>query len=163
MNETAYQGLLNAARTGVLGIDTTAVRQAEYNAYNNAMQNAQIQNAQIQNSAAIQNTGAIVSGMGVSGLGGYTYGGGAQPIVPVPIYAIPQGNILKDPNRIASMTMPLTALVDLWRVKWGDTWLHDRQLPPAEDLDLWSMAAVRLHANSKFEIVASYFRLREDA
>lgn len=92
------------------------------------------------------------------------YGAQGTPYTPHRVYEIPNNSIIKDPNKIASMVMPLSALVDIWRVKFGDTWLPSGEPPPAtEDYELWKMAAVRLHANSKFEVVAGYFRLKENA
>lgn len=150
MIEDAYNNMMQAGAMGQTALDNHIMRQ---------QQAAQIA---MMNGSALQNRGVIYGG-GSGGSLGSVYDSAQQALPSQPIYILPTTNIMKDPNSIASMCMPLTALVDLWRVKWGDTWLYDRALPPVEDLDLWTMAAVRLHASNKFEIVSQYFRLREDA
>lgn len=139
-----FQGLLNAVGHGGAGQSSTATEQ-------------QIR----QQNAAMQNASGIYNSVGALGGGYFTQ---ASVAVQPAVYEIPNGGIVKDPNKNAAMTMPLSALVDLWRVKFGDTWLYAHgTLHSVEDFDLWKMAAVRLYANNKFEVVAEHFRLREDA
>jgi len=70
-----------------------------------------------------------------------------------------------NPNKDPVYSMPLSQLVNLWRAKFGDTWVDVSEL---ED-DFWSDASARLHTNKKMEELnhhsdtTPWSRLKEDA
>ena len=70
-----------------------------------------------------------------------------------------------NPNNDPVYSIPLSQLVNLWRAKYGDTWIDVSEL----DDDFWSDASARLHKNKKMEELnhhsdnAPWARLKEDA
>lgn len=66
-----------------------------------------------------------------------------------------------DPNKLEAWTMPMSALVNLWRAKFLDEWVivRTRELEP-----FWQAGFTRLNRASKFEEApGQWVRLREDA
>ena len=70
-----------------------------------------------------------------------------------------------NPNNHPVYSIPLSELVNLWRVKFGDTWIDVSEL----DDDFWEDASARLHTNKKMEELnhhsgnTPWARLKEDA
>ena len=70
-----------------------------------------------------------------------------------------------NPNNDPVYSIPLSELVNLWRAKYGDTWIDVSEI---ED-DFWSDASARLHSNKKMEELnhhsdnSPWARLKEDA
>lgn len=52
-----------------------------------------------------------------------------------------------NPNKDPVYSIPLSELVNLWRAKYGDTWVDVSEI---ED-DFWSDASARLHSNKMME------------
>jgi hypothetical protein len=71
---------------------------------------------------------------------------------------------LFDPNKDPVYSIPLSQLVNLWRAKFGDTWVDVSEI----DDDFWSDASARLHTNKKMEELnhhtgnTPWARLKED-
>lgn len=71
------------------------------------------------------------------------------------------------PNDFPALCMPLSQLLDVWRVKFGDTWLQESGMLATEEPAFWKHAFVRLKQNSMFEQYvmdhgAAWFRLKEE-
>jgi hypothetical protein len=72
---------------------------------------------------------------------------------------------LFNPNKHPVYSIPLSELVNLWRARYGDTWVDVSEI---ED-DFWSDASARLHSNKKMEELnhhsdnSPWARLKEDA
>ena len=70
-----------------------------------------------------------------------------------------------NPNKDPVYSIPLSELVNLWRARFGDTWVDVSEL---ED-DFWSDASARLHTNKMMEELnhhsdtTPWSRLKEDA
>ena len=70
-----------------------------------------------------------------------------------------------NPNKNPVWSIPLSELVNLWRARFGDTWIDVSEI---ED-DFWSDASARLHTNKKMEELnhhsgnTPWARLKEDA
>ena len=70
-----------------------------------------------------------------------------------------------NPNNDPVYSIPLSQLVNLWRAKFGDTWIDVSEL----EEDFWSDASARLHSNKKMEELnhhtdtTPWSRLKEDA
>ena len=70
-----------------------------------------------------------------------------------------------NPNNNPVYSIPLSELVNLWRAKYGDTWIDVSEL----DDDFWEDASARLHKNKKMEELdhhsgnTPWARLKEDA
>ena len=70
-----------------------------------------------------------------------------------------------NPNNHPVYSIPLSELVNLWRAKFGDTWIDVSEL----DDDFWEDASARLHTNKKMEELnhhsgnTPWARLKEDA
>ena len=70
-----------------------------------------------------------------------------------------------NPNNDPVYSIPLSELVNLWRARYGDTWVDVSEI---ED-DFWSDASARLHSNKKMEELnhhsdnSPWSRLKEDA
>jgi|Laugresbdmm110sd_1035091.scaffolds.fasta_scaffold143227_2 hypothetical protein len=70
-----------------------------------------------------------------------------------------------NPNEDPAWAMPLSGLVNMWRVRYGDTWIDVSEI---ED-EFWLSASSRLHRNKKMEEAETHddntpwARLREDA
>jgi len=70
-----------------------------------------------------------------------------------------------NPNKNPVYSIPLSELVNLWRARFGDTWVDVSEL---ED-DFWSDASARLHTNKMMEELnhhsdnSPWARLKEDA
>lgn len=56
---------------------------------------------------------------------------------------------LFNPNKDPVYSMPLSQLVNLWRAKFGDTWVDVSEL----EEDFWSDASCRLHQNNMMETI----------
>jgi hypothetical protein len=70
-----------------------------------------------------------------------------------------------DPNKHPATQMALTALVDLWRAKYGDTWV-DCMAPVEEGDTFWPAGGARLERNGKlekYEDGTTWLRIKEDA
>jgi len=70
-----------------------------------------------------------------------------------------------NPNKDPVYSIPLSELVNLWRARFGDTWVDVSEL---ED-DFWCDASARLHQNKMMEELnhrsdtTPWSRLKEDA
>jgi hypothetical protein len=70
-----------------------------------------------------------------------------------------------NPNKDPVYSIPLSELVNLWRARFGDTWVDVSEL---ED-DFWCDASARLHTNKLMEELnhhsdtTPWSRLKEDA
>ena len=70
-----------------------------------------------------------------------------------------------NPNNEPVYTIPLSELVNLWRARYGDTWVDVSET----EEDFWSDASARLHTNKKMEELnhhtdtTPWSRLKEDA
>jgi hypothetical protein len=70
-----------------------------------------------------------------------------------------------DPNKREAYSIPLSTLVNAWRVKFGDLWIDVSEL----DEEFWLDASSRLHRNKLMEEVefresnTPWARLKEDA
>ena len=54
-----------------------------------------------------------------------------------------------NPNKNPVYSIPLSELVNLWRVRYGDTWVDVSEI---ED-EFWEEASSRLHQNNMMEII----------
>jgi len=69
-----------------------------------------------------------------------------------------------NPNNDPVYSIPLSELVNLWRARYGDTWVDVSEI----DDDFWSDASARLHTNKKMEELnhhtgnTPWARLKED-
>jgi hypothetical protein len=72
---------------------------------------------------------------------------------------------LFNPNKDPVYSIPLSELINLWRAKYGDTWVDVSEI---ED-EFWEAASSRLHQNHTMEIInhhsdtTPWSRLKEDA
>ena len=72
---------------------------------------------------------------------------------------------LFNPNNDPVYSIPLSELVNLWRARYGDTWVDVSEI----EEDFWSDASARLHSNKKMEELnhhsdnSPWARLKEDA
>lgn len=72
---------------------------------------------------------------------------------------------VNDPNKREAYSIPLSTLVNAWRVKFGDLWIDVSEL----DDEFWLDASSRLHRNKLMEEVefresnTPWARLKEDA
>lgn len=70
-----------------------------------------------------------------------------------------------DPNKREAYAIPLSRLVDMWRIKFEDKWVDVSEL----DEEFWSDASSRLHRNNLMEEIefresnTPWARLKEDA
>ena len=70
-----------------------------------------------------------------------------------------------NPNKDPVYSIHLSELVNLWRARFGDTWVDVSEL----EEDFWSDASARLHTNQKMEELnhhtdtTPWSRLKEDA
>ena len=70
-----------------------------------------------------------------------------------------------NPNKDPVYSIPLSELVNLWRARFGDTWVDVSEI---ED-EFWSAASMRLHQNKMMEEInhhtdtTPWSRLKEDA
>ena len=87
-----------------------------------------------------------------------TYAKHLSKIMPTPMTTF-------NPNNHPVYSIPLSELVNLWRAKFGDTWIDVSEL----DDDFWEDASARLHTNKKMEELnhhsdnSPWARLKEDA
>lgn len=68
-----------------------------------------------------------------------------------------------DPNKEEAYIIPLSQLVTLWQAKYGDTWANENEFMFGDCDKFFGPAYERLKANMKFEQMAGWVRLREDA
>ena len=70
-----------------------------------------------------------------------------------------------NPNKDPVYSIPLSELVNLWRARYGDTWVDVSEL----EEDFWVDASARLHQNKMMEELnhrsdtTPWSRLKEDA
>jgi len=70
-----------------------------------------------------------------------------------------------DPNKREAYAIPLSRLVDMWRIKFEDTWIDVSEL----EEEFWMDASSRLHRNNLMEEIefresnTPWARLKEDA
>ena len=70
-----------------------------------------------------------------------------------------------NPNKNPVYSIPLSELVNLWRARFGDTWVDVSEL----EEDFWCDASARLHSNKLMEELnhhsdtTPWSRLKEDA
>lgn len=110
-------------------------------------------NAQGSRNAGMQNM--VLQGGGYSG----------QGLVKQRSTTISNMRGVDDPNQREAYAIPLSRLVDMWRVKFGDLWVDVSEI----DDEFWSDASGRLHRNKLMEEVefhasnTPWARLKEDA
>jgi hypothetical protein len=100
-------------------------------------------------------------------LQGGKYGGGVLGPAPKSTTISNSGMRMSmdDPNKREAYSIPLSTLVNAWRVKFGDLWVDVSEI----DEEFWSDASSRLHRNKLMEEVefresnTPWARLREDA
>ena len=68
-----------------------------------------------------------------------------------------------DPNKEEAYIIPLSQLVTLWQAKYGDTWANENEFMFGDCDKFFGPAYERLKANMKFERMAGWVRLKEDA
>ena len=72
---------------------------------------------------------------------------------------------LFNPNKDPVYSIPLSELVNLWRVRYGDTWVDVSEI----EEEFWEAASSRLHQNHMMEIInhhsdtTPWSRLKEGA
>jgi hypothetical protein len=87
-----------------------------------------------------------------------TYAKHLSKIMPTPMTTF-------NPNKDPVYSIPLSELVNLWRARFGDTWVDVSEL----EEDFWQDASARLHQNKMMEEVnhrsdtTPWSRLKEDA
>jgi hypothetical protein len=70
-----------------------------------------------------------------------------------------------NPNKNPVYAIPLSELVNLWRARFGDTWVDVSEIAD----EFWSAASMRLHQNKMMEEInhrtdtTPWSRLKEDA
>ena len=70
-----------------------------------------------------------------------------------------------NPNKDPVYSIPLSELVNLWRVRYGDTWVDVSEI----EEEFWEAASSRLHQNHMMEIInhhsdtTPWSRLKEGA
>lgn len=122
--------------------------------------NAQQNNARNQLYSNAQNSNPYIN----ANIGAGTFGGYGQFPPPTnPFGRKHEGVLSSHPSELPAMVMPLSTLIDMWRVKFGDVWIDENSpvTPPVEDYPFWHTAARRLHSNGAFEYVDNWFRLKE--
>lgn len=73
--------------------------------------------------------------------------------------------VVDNPNKREAYAMPLSTLANMWRAKFGDTWIDVSEL----DEEFWMDASARLHRNKLMEEIefresnTPWARLKEDA
>jgi hypothetical protein len=70
-----------------------------------------------------------------------------------------------NPNKDPVYSIPLSELINLWRVRYGDTWVDVSEI----EEEFWEAASSRLHQNHMMETInhhsdtTPWSRLKEDA
>ena len=70
-----------------------------------------------------------------------------------------------NPNKNPVYSIPLSELVNLWRARYGDTWIDVSEI----EEEFWEEASSRLHQNQMMETInhhsdtTPWSRLKEDA
>lgn len=65
-----------------------------------------------------------------------------------------------DPNKHEAYQIPLSQLVTMWRLKYGDEWVDTTKV---HDGSFYAQACTRLNDNDMFENAQGWVRLREGA
>jgi hypothetical protein len=98
--------------------------------------------------------------------GAYQYGSyGGQVSVNQRSQIVSNMRGVDDPNKREAYAIPLSRLVDMWRIKFEDKWIDVSEL----DEEFWSDASGRLHRNKLMEEVefngsnTPWARLKENA
>ena len=110
--------------------------------------------AQGSRNAGMQNMGVMQGSM---------YGG--QGLVKQRSTTVSNMRGVDDPNKREAYAIPLSRLVDMWRIKFEDKWVDVSEL----DEEFWSDASSRLHRNNLMEEIefresnTPWARLKEDA
>lgn len=68
-----------------------------------------------------------------------------------------------DPNKEEAYIIPLSQLVTLWQAKYNDQWVNENEFMFGDCDKFFGPAYERLKANMKFERMAGWVRLKEDA
>ena len=74
-----------------------------------------------------------------------------------------QRDRLFDPNKEEAYIIPLSQLVTLWQAKYNDQWVNENVFMFGNCDKFFGPAYERLKANMKFERMAGWVRLKEDA
>jgi len=74
-----------------------------------------------------------------------------------------QRDRLFDPNKEEAYIIPLSQLVTLWQAKYNDQWVNENEFLFGNCDKFFGPAYERLKANMKFERMAGWVRLKEDA
>jgi len=67
--------------------------------------------------------------------------------------------VMADPNKDDAYGPPLAVIKDMWRVKWGDVWVSERQR--LREGEFWEAAEERLWQTDGMERAADWCRLKE--
>ena len=70
---------------------------------------------------------------------------------------------LFDPNKEEAYIIPLSQLVTLWQAKYNDQWVNENEFLFGNCDKFFGPAYERLKASMKFERMAGWVRLKEDA
>lgn len=68
-----------------------------------------------------------------------------------------------DPNKEEAYIIPLSQLITLWQAKYNDQWVNENEFLFGDCDKFFGPAYERLKANMKFERMAGWVRLKEDA
>lgn len=82
------------------------------------------------------------------------YGSGTQRIQAVKRF---------NPNESEAFQVPMSQLVTMWRLKYGDEWVDMQQSRPSSGKDFYTDAFDRLDRAGLFEMFDGWCRLKEDA
>ena len=69
-------------------------------------------------------------------------------------------NTVIDPNKNPALVPPLSAIIDMWRAAFGDTWVNIND--PKSERDFWRAAASRMQSQKLMETWGSCARLLEE-
>lgn len=69
-------------------------------------------------------------------------------------------NTVIDPNKNPALVPPLSAIIDMWRAAFGDTWVGINDLK--SERDFWRAAASRMQSQKLMETWGSCARLLEE-
>lgn len=68
-----------------------------------------------------------------------------------------------NPNDNEAFQIPMSQLVTLWRLKYGDSWHNGQQTSSGMMKDFYEAAFERLNRAQLFESFEGWYRLKEDA
>ena len=110
-----------------------------------ALMKLELQKQQGSLEKAIQNASTYVSTTGTINVGGASTGISLNNV------AHPYGTfkvLSEDDLRHEGMKAPLSALVDMWTVRWAGEWVDEKEF---QEDDFWRIAMIRLTGANKLE------------